>query len=205
MERKISIKEHIASILRKMFFLALGPFVAAFALEVFLVPNNIIDGGIVGISIITSYLTKINLGLFGSKNEEDDTDSNKNLILFCIGGLSNFEIASIEQGLSVGQWGLNLILGANKIYNYKEFFDEIYHYLNGNNEIKTIKEAIPKEIVNKKKKDYEDRMKGGKNENQEQKVDIHKIENKKNSGGKYSKEKLKNLESNLSDDSNDMK
>jgi len=63
MERKISIKDHIASILRKMFFLALGPFVAAFALEVFLVPNNIIDGGIVGISIITSYLTKINLGL----------------------------------------------------------------------------------------------------------------------------------------------
>ncbi len=36
---------------------------AAFALEVFLVPNNIIDGGIVGISIILSYLTKINLGL----------------------------------------------------------------------------------------------------------------------------------------------
>lgn len=63
MERKISIKDHIASILKKMFFLALGPFVAAFALEVFLVPNNIIDGGIVGISIITSYLTKINLGL----------------------------------------------------------------------------------------------------------------------------------------------
>ena len=115
------------------------------------------------------------MGLFGSKNEEDDTDSNKNLILFCIGGLSNFEIASIEQGLSVGQWGLNLILGANKIYNYKEFFDEIYHYLNGNNEIKIIKEAIPKEIVNKKRKDYEDRMKEGKNENQEQKVDIHKI------------------------------
>ena len=59
--------------------------------------------------------------------------------------------------------------------------------------------------MNKKKKDYEDRMKGGKNENQEQKVDIHKIENKKNSGGKYSKEKLNKLESNLSDDSNDMK
>ena len=49
--------------LRKLFFLTLGPFVAAFALEVFLVPNNIIDGGIVGISIILSYLTKINLGL----------------------------------------------------------------------------------------------------------------------------------------------
>ena len=60
---KISLKEHIPSILNKMFFLALGPFVAAFALEVFLVPNNIIDGGIVGVSIIVSYLTEINLGL----------------------------------------------------------------------------------------------------------------------------------------------
>lgn len=46
-----------------MFFLTLGPCIAAFALEVFLVPNNIIDGGIVGISIILSYLTKVNLGL----------------------------------------------------------------------------------------------------------------------------------------------
>ena len=63
MERKLTIKEHLVNILKKMFFLALGPFVAAFALEVFLVPNNIIDGGIVGISIITSYLTDINLGL----------------------------------------------------------------------------------------------------------------------------------------------
>ena len=63
MERKLTIKEHLHSILRKMFFLTLGPFIAAFALEVFLVPNNIIDGGIVGVSIILSYLTKINLGL----------------------------------------------------------------------------------------------------------------------------------------------
>ncbi len=63
MERKKTIKEHVKSIAEKAFFLTLGPFIAAFALEVFLVPNNIIDGGIVGISIILSYLTKINLGL----------------------------------------------------------------------------------------------------------------------------------------------
>jgi len=63
LERKRTIKEHIKSILTKAFFLTLGPFIAAFALEIFLVPNEIIDGGIVGISIITSYLTKINLGL----------------------------------------------------------------------------------------------------------------------------------------------
>lgn len=63
MECKLSKKEVLFSFLRKMFFLTLGPCIAAFALEVFLVPNNIIDGGIVGVSIILSYLTKINLGL----------------------------------------------------------------------------------------------------------------------------------------------
>ena len=62
-EKKITRREYIFHVLRKIFFLTLGPFIAAFALEVFLVPNNIIDGGIVGISIILSYLTKINLGL----------------------------------------------------------------------------------------------------------------------------------------------
>ncbi len=63
MERKLTKREMFFKFLRKMFFLTLGPFIAAFALEVFLVPNNIIDGGIVGVSIILSYLTKINLGL----------------------------------------------------------------------------------------------------------------------------------------------
>jgi len=45
-------------------FCTLGAFLAAFALECFLVPNKIIDGGIVGISIMASYVTKINLGIF---------------------------------------------------------------------------------------------------------------------------------------------
>lgn len=63
MERKLTLKDHLKSILRKLFFLTLGAFVAGFSLETFLVPNNIIDGGVVGISILLSYLTKINLGL----------------------------------------------------------------------------------------------------------------------------------------------
>lgn len=46
-----------------IFFSTLGAFLAAFALECFLVPNQIIDGGIVGVSMMTSYMTKINLGL----------------------------------------------------------------------------------------------------------------------------------------------
>jgi len=51
-------------LIRKILFLSIGVILVAIGLEQFLVPNNIIDGGIVGISIITSYLTKLPLGLF---------------------------------------------------------------------------------------------------------------------------------------------
>lgn len=47
-----------------LLFNTLGAFLAAFALESFLVPNQIIDGGVVGISIMASYITKLNLGMF---------------------------------------------------------------------------------------------------------------------------------------------
>ena len=43
-ERKITLKERIYMIIKKLIFLSIGAFVAAFALECFLVPNNIIDG-----------------------------------------------------------------------------------------------------------------------------------------------------------------
>ncbi|MDF2946401.1 MAG: hypothetical protein K0S51_1080 [Bacillales bacterium] len=51
-------------LLKRSFFIALGAVLMAVGIEMFLVPNNVMDGGIVGISIILSYLTKINLGLF---------------------------------------------------------------------------------------------------------------------------------------------
>lgn len=55
----------ILAILRKTFFLTLGALIAAFAIECFLVPNNIIDGGIVGISIILNhFFEKFGLGMF---------------------------------------------------------------------------------------------------------------------------------------------
>ena len=50
--------------LTNLLFNTIGAFLAAFALECFLVPNQIIDGGVVGISIMASYVTKINLGVF---------------------------------------------------------------------------------------------------------------------------------------------
>ena len=63
MQKQIPLKIKFALILRKMLFLTVGAFIAALAIEVFLAPNNIIDGGVVGISMILSYLTKYNLGL----------------------------------------------------------------------------------------------------------------------------------------------
>ncbi len=62
-ERKLTLKEKFIQLLKKLFFLTLGAFIAGFALECFLVPNNIIDGGIIGISMIISFITKYNLGL----------------------------------------------------------------------------------------------------------------------------------------------
>lgn len=48
----------------KYLFLFIGSILAAVGLEIFLIPNNIIDGGVVGISIMLSYLTHYPLGLF---------------------------------------------------------------------------------------------------------------------------------------------
>jgi len=57
-------KNSVFRIIRRYLFLLIGSILAAVGLEIFLIPNNIIDGGIVGISIITSYLTKIPLSAF---------------------------------------------------------------------------------------------------------------------------------------------
>jgi Uncharacterized conserved protein len=57
-------KKQIAREINRYFFLFLGSILASVGLEIFLIPNNIIDGGIVGISIMTSYLTKLPLSLF---------------------------------------------------------------------------------------------------------------------------------------------
>lgn len=48
----------------KFFFLTIGAVLASVGLEIFLVPNNIVDGGVNGISILMSYLTKFPLGVF---------------------------------------------------------------------------------------------------------------------------------------------
>ena len=60
---KIFSRAFFVNLLKKVFFLTLGAGIAGFAIECFLVPNHMIDGGVVGVSMILSYLTKYNLGL----------------------------------------------------------------------------------------------------------------------------------------------
>jgi len=121
-------------------------------------------------------------------NSEEDKNK-QNLILFNIGGLSNYEIASLERGSYINQYDVNLILGANKIYNYEEYFDELTDYLNGNNEIVKVKEEMPEEIKETKKNS--NKKKGAeKDDSAEQKIYVRDFD-EKDSDGKYSKEKLK--------------
>jgi uncharacterized membrane-anchored protein YitT (DUF2179 family) len=47
----------------RLFLITLGAITAGFALNCFLAPNDVIDGGIIGISMILSHVTKFNLGL----------------------------------------------------------------------------------------------------------------------------------------------
>jgi uncharacterized membrane-anchored protein YitT (DUF2179 family) len=53
-----------SAMLRRAVFLFLGAALVSVALEIFLVPNRIIDGGIVGISIMASYLSNIPVGIY---------------------------------------------------------------------------------------------------------------------------------------------
>jgi len=56
-------KSSILAIFKNIFFITVGAIIAAFALEAFLVPNNVIDGGVIGVSMIISHVSKWNLGL----------------------------------------------------------------------------------------------------------------------------------------------
>ena len=58
--KKMTVKQQI----RRYVFMFIGSILAALGLEVFLVPNQIIDGGVVGISIMASHLTSWPLGMF---------------------------------------------------------------------------------------------------------------------------------------------
>ncbi|MCR8850318.1 YitT family protein [Rossellomorea sp. SC111] len=60
MHKKIPLKE----VVKRAILITIGAVIMAVGLEIFLVPNQVIDGGIVGVSIMLSHITGIKLGLF---------------------------------------------------------------------------------------------------------------------------------------------
>lgn len=64
-EKKRSHKKlTIRSMVRRGLFITTGASMMAYGLEAVLIPNNIIDGGVTGLSMILSHLTPINLSIF---------------------------------------------------------------------------------------------------------------------------------------------
>ena len=59
----LKVKNNTLKIVLSFFMLTLGAFLAALALETFLIPNTILDGGVTGVSIIISKLTEIPISL----------------------------------------------------------------------------------------------------------------------------------------------
>ncbi|OXS68318.1 hypothetical protein B1B04_21355 [Lysinibacillus sp. KCTC 33748] len=62
--RKPQSKNTVRKLIIRTIMVSLGAVIMALGLELFLVPNNIMDGGIVGVSIITSHLLSLPLGIF---------------------------------------------------------------------------------------------------------------------------------------------
>ncbi|QRG65909.1 YitT family protein [Brevibacillus choshinensis] len=54
----------IRNIVKRGIFITIGAIIMAYGLEAVLIPNNIIDGGVTGLSMILSHVTSINLSLF---------------------------------------------------------------------------------------------------------------------------------------------
>jgi len=60
---QIQLKQNILRSLKNGFFILIGIFCAAFGLESFLLPNNFIDGGATGISLLTAEISGISLSI----------------------------------------------------------------------------------------------------------------------------------------------
>ncbi len=61
---KIRHGKTFMSYVKKYLQLCLGAIIAAIGLELFLIPNNVIDGGVVGLAIMSAHLTGMPFGLF---------------------------------------------------------------------------------------------------------------------------------------------
>ncbi|KON90290.1 membrane protein [Sporosarcina globispora] len=60
----MSKKKRVLKEIRQLIMITIGAMIAAAGLELFLVPNNILDGGVIGLSIIAAELTGLTMSIF---------------------------------------------------------------------------------------------------------------------------------------------
>lgn len=67
-KKPVVVKKKLSEVIKesiiKCVVLTIAAFIVAAALDSFLLPNKIIDGGVIGVSMMLTYITKGNLGLF---------------------------------------------------------------------------------------------------------------------------------------------
>ena len=140
--------------------------------------------------------SKINF--YNENNIKNEEENKQNLILYNIGGLSNYEISSIDKSNEIGQFNFNIIYGSNNIYNYQEYFDEIKEYLQGNNGIIN-KDDNEEEL--KAKNEFEMNNELNNNYN-EQEINIKDEKNKEEKKKKKKKKKKNNEDINKKENEN---
>lgn len=57
-------KKRVVKRIRQLIVITIGAIIAAFGLDMFLVPNAILDGGVIGLSIIAAELTGVSMSIF---------------------------------------------------------------------------------------------------------------------------------------------
>ena len=132
--------------------------------------------------------------------EEEIKNAKYNLIFYNVGGLSNFEIGSIDKANNIGQFGFfNIIYGGNKIYNYEEYFQEIENYLDGKDgilyeDVENPDEYKEEEVIETKNK-KENKRKNKKKKNNEISIEMKNMkEDEKEINDETDKEKPKKKE-----------
>jgi uncharacterized membrane-anchored protein YitT (DUF2179 family) len=105
-------------LLGNVVLIQVGAFMAAFSLQRFLVPNRILDGGVVGISIIVSYLGSIPLGALTFAFNIPFLALGYRLIGKRFLALALYAVASLSAWVEV--------LGADRVITSDPFLDTVF-------------------------------------------------------------------------------
>ena len=111
-----------------------------------------------------------------------------NLILFNVGGISTYEIASLEKAYKNKQFNMNIIYGSNQIYNHEEYIKYIQDYFKGNSGIvkgnyaqKVQSDVFDEDNDSREAINTEKNPLQYLNESKEQKIDVKLSNNKQSS------------------------